>query len=175
MVVVVARGRFHRESAVQLAEAVPVWAGGTGLTVVSSAGSSETDSWPAARHDPGGNVPAGNGPAGPTAPAQEGTGVPPRLWREVVGEQIRQLRTDRTERLADVAERAGVSPQYLSEVERGVKDPSSEVLAAVAGALGTSVEGLARRAYRLPPVPQPSTGPNLGMRFRQSRPVCLAA
>ena len=32
--------------------------------------------------------------------------------------------------------RAGISPQYLSEVERGRKDPSSEVLAAISGALG---------------------------------------
>ncbi|MFC9788652.1 helix-turn-helix domain-containing protein [Rhodococcus sp. NPDC127528] len=101
---------------------------------------------------------------------------PHRLWREVIGEQIRQLRTDRTERLADVAERAGVSPQYLSEVERGVKDPSSEVLAAVAGALGTSVEGLARRAYRLAPVRQLSTAPSLAVgRRAPSGPVCLAA
>ena len=41
--------------------------------------------------------------------------------------------------LTDVASRAGVSPQYLSEIERGKKDPSSEMLAAVAGALGRRV------------------------------------
>jgi transcriptional regulator with XRE-family HTH domain len=32
------------------------------------------------------------------------------------------------------AARAGISPQYLSEIERGLKDPSSEILAAIAGA-----------------------------------------
>ncbi|MGA7149432.1 MAG: helix-turn-helix transcriptional regulator, partial [Microbacterium sp.] len=37
--------------------------------------------------------------------------------------------------LADIAERAGVSPQYLSEIERGLKEASSEMIAAVAGAL----------------------------------------
>ena len=42
----------------------------------------------------------------------------------------------------DVAERAGVSTQYLSEVERGMKDPSSEILSAVAGALGLSLGDL---------------------------------
>ena len=41
--------------------------------------------------------------------------------------------------LTEVAGRAGVSPQYLSEIERGKKDPSSEMLAAVAGALGRRV------------------------------------
>lgn len=41
--------------------------------------------------------------------------------------------------LVDAADRAGISPQYLSEIERGRKDPSSEIVAAVAGALGSSV------------------------------------
>lgn len=39
-------------------------------------------------------------------------------------------------RLRDVAERAGISAQYLSEVERGRKDPSSEMLESICGALG---------------------------------------
>ncbi len=70
------------------------------------------------------------------------------LWRECVGETLRDERGDRAERLADVANRAGVAPQYLSEVERGLKDPSSEVLAAVAGALGLTVQEIASRASR---------------------------
>lgn len=57
------------------------------------------------------------------------------LWREVVGAQLRRRRLERGERLSDTAGRAGVSLQYLSEIERGRKDASSEVLAAVAGAL----------------------------------------
>ena len=61
------------------------------------------------------------------------------LWRELVGRTLRTVRQERGERLSDVAERAGVSTQYLSEIERGLKDPSSEMLAAVAGALGLSV------------------------------------
>jgi transcriptional regulator with XRE-family HTH domain len=61
---------------------------------------------------------------------------PGPLWREVVGARLRQLRRRRELTLVDAAARAGISPQYLSEVERGRKDPSSEVLAAVAGALG---------------------------------------
>ncbi|MCR2764140.1 helix-turn-helix domain-containing protein [Microbacterium sp. zg.B48] len=60
---------------------------------------------------------------------------PEPLWRDALGEQLRRIRHDRGERLADTAERAGVSPQYLSEMERGLKEPSSEMIAAVAGAL----------------------------------------
>ncbi|VXB02786.1 Transcriptional regulator ClgR [Microbacterium sp. 8M] len=60
---------------------------------------------------------------------------PERLWRSVVGELLRDARADRGETLAETAQRAGVSPQYLSEMERGLKEPSSEMLAAVSGAL----------------------------------------
>ena len=74
--------------------------------------------------------------------------APERLWREMVGEELHRERSARGERLKDVAERAGVSPQYLSEVERGLKDPSSEMLHAIAGALDLSVRRLAVRAGR---------------------------
>jgi len=64
------------------------------------------------------------------------------LWREVLGSRLRELRTERDETLAQTAERAGISPQYLSEVERGRKEPSSEMIAALAGALGITVADL---------------------------------
>lgn len=87
---------------------------------------------------------------------------PEPLWREAVGAQLRRERIGRDERLADVAGRAGVSPQYLSELERGLKEPSSEVLSALAGALHLSVADLTSRAVeRLHPA------------FHG--PVCLAA
>jgi transcriptional regulator with XRE-family HTH domain len=69
-------------------------------------------------------------------------GPPEPLWREVLGRRLRALRTDRDETLAQTAERAGISPQYLSEIERGRKEASSEMIAALAGALGVSVAGL---------------------------------
>ena len=54
-------------------------------------------------------------------------------------------------------DRAGVSTQYLSEVERGLKDPSSEILAAVVGALGLTVRQLTIRvAQRAPRASAPS-------------------
>lgn len=67
-------------------------------------------------------------------PPQRGP-EPERLWRTVVGELLRDARADRGETLAETAQRAGVSPQYLSEMERGRKEASSEMLAAVSGAL----------------------------------------
>jgi transcriptional regulator with XRE-family HTH domain len=61
------------------------------------------------------------------------------LWREVLGQRLRALRLDQAETLAETAGRAGISPQYLSEIERGRKEPSSEMIAALAGALGTTL------------------------------------
>ena len=91
-------------------------------------------------------------------PSEETPAVEP-LWRESVGRELREERLASEQRLVDVAEAAGVSPQYLSEVERGLKDPSSELLSAIVGALGLSVAELAGRVA--------------GARARG--PVCLAA
>ena len=67
---------------------------------------------------------------------------PEALWREVLGRRLRALRLDQRETLSETAGRAGISPQYLSEIERGRKEPSSEMIAALAGALGTTLIGL---------------------------------
>src|SRR3954447_17577838 len=83
----------------------------------------------------------------PFKPATPTTSDVP-LWRELVGSRLRDRRHERGERLVDVGERAGVSTQYLSEVERGLKDPSSEILSAVAGALGLTVRQLSIRVAR---------------------------
>lgn len=57
---------------------------------------------------------------------------------------LRRARHDRGERLVETAARAGVSSQYLSELERGRKDASSELLVAVAGALDLTLLDLTR-------------------------------
>lgn len=67
---------------------------------------------------------------------------PEPLWREVLGRSLRATREEQGGRLVDVAERAGISPQYLSEIERGRKEPSSEMIAAVTGALGVDLADL---------------------------------
>lgn len=64
---------------------------------------------------------------------------PEPLWRHLLGEQLRRRRHERDETLTETADKAGVSPQYLSEVERGLKEPSSEMIAAISGALETSL------------------------------------
>lgn len=76
----------------------------------------------------------GNGIAAPTLP----------LWRQMLGDELRRLRHKREETLYQTAKNAKVSPQYLSEMERGVKDPSSEMIEAVAGALDVTSIDLAR-------------------------------
>ena len=68
------------------------------------------------------------------------TPVPPKrrarpLLRDLIGEILRRERLDQGRTLADVARAARVSMQYLSELERGRKEASSEVLDAVCGAL----------------------------------------
>ena len=60
----------------------------------------------------------------------------------MLGHRLRALRLDQRETLSETAGRAGISPQYLSEVERGRKEPSSEMIAALAGALGTTLTEL---------------------------------
>ncbi len=60
----------------------------------------------------------------------------------MVGERLRHLRHLRGETLDQTARRAGISPQYLSEIERGVKEPSSEMIAAITGALDITLVDL---------------------------------
>ncbi|XVV07902.1 helix-turn-helix domain-containing protein [Actinosynnema sp. CA-248983] len=67
---------------------------------------------------------------------------PEPLWRDLLGRSLRAAREEQGGRLVDVAERAGISPQYLSEIERGRKEPSSEMIAAVTGALGVDLSDL---------------------------------
>lgn len=90
--------------------------------------------------------PARTAPASP--PAERDHRLQARAWRRSIGHLLRTARQDAALRLVDVAEAAGVSPQYLSEVERGRKEPSSEVLAAVTGALGMSLVDLAHGLAR---------------------------
>ena len=73
---------------------------------------------------------------------------PPRepLWRDLVGDVLRRERLAQERTLKDVADEARISMPYLSEVERGRKEASSEVLAAAAHALGLGLGDLLSRA-----------------------------
>lgn len=75
---------------------------------------------------------------------------PERPLREVVGEVLREERLDQQRTLADVASGAAVSLPYLSEIERGRKEVSSDLLAAVCAELGiTLADVLDRSTARL--------------------------
>ncbi|WP_102126016.1 helix-turn-helix domain-containing protein [Deinococcus planocerae] len=57
-------------------------------------------------------------------------------------ERLRELRTERSLRLKDIAENAGISVPYLSDLERGRTNPSLETLQTLAGAYGITVHDL---------------------------------
>lgn len=59
-----------------------------------------------------------------------------------LGELIRKQRQQAELTLRDLAERANVSNPYLSQIERGLHEPSVRVLKAIAGALNLSAESL---------------------------------
>jgi transcriptional regulator with XRE-family HTH domain len=61
------------------------------------------------------------------------------LLREALGATLRGFREDEHRSLRDLADQANVSPGYLSELERGRKEVSSELLASICHALGVRV------------------------------------
>ena len=91
-------------------------------------------------------------------PRAVGSHAPKPLWRHVLGEVLRGERLDQERILTEVAATAGVSPQYLSEIERGRKEPSSEILGSVAEALGLELFDVVHRV-----------GERLGARLDEER------
>lgn len=68
----------------------------------------------------------------------------PLLLRELLGESLRELRTSSSLTLREVSGRARVSLGYLSEIERGQKEASSELLNAICGALEVPLSNVLR-------------------------------
>ncbi|HVT22714.1 MAG TPA: helix-turn-helix domain-containing protein [Mycobacteriales bacterium] len=104
------------------------------------------------------------------------------LLRRLLGEVLRRHRIRQSRTLRDVSGAAGVSLGYLSEVERGRKEASSELLAAICGALDVSLsevlhevsDELAReeRRVRLAPVGFTATAsPRVSLPPMPVRPV----
>lgn len=85
----------------------------------------------------------------PGTPASPRPAAAPRepLWRDLVGDVLRRERLAQERTLKDVADAARISMPYLSEVERGRKEASSEVLAAAAHALGLGLGDLLARVH----------------------------
>jgi transcriptional regulator with XRE-family HTH domain len=83
------------------------------------------------------------------------------LLRTAIGAVLRRLRLRQGRTLRDVADEAGVSMPYLSEIERGRKEASSEILAGVCRALGIGLPELleeVRLELLRSPVSQPVAG-----------------
>src|SRR5262245_63590613 len=64
------------------------------------------------------------------------------LLRRLLGDVLRRQRQRQARTLREVSAAARVSPGYLSEVERGQKEASSELIASNCAALGVRICGL---------------------------------
>ncbi len=90
------------------------------------------------------------------------------LLRTALGDVLRRIRLRQGRTLAEVARRARVSLPYLSELERGRKEASSEILAAICEALQVELPDVLAEVRR----------EMLGIRFQAHGPsdaVCLLA
>ena len=76
-----------------------------------------------------------------------------------LGDYIREQRESAQVSLRQLAKSAGVSNPYLSQIERGVKKPSAEILAQIAKGLRISAETLYVRAGIL----QPDDAPDIAV------------
>lgn len=75
-----------------------------------------------------------------------------------VGNFIRQQRELAQQSIRDLAKVAGVSNPYLSQIERGLRKPSAEILQQLARAMKISAESLYERAGILDPSGEPRSG-----------------
>ncbi len=73
---------------------------------------------------------------------------PPENAREAIGEVLRDERHSQQRTLADVAEQSSVSLPYLSEVERGRKEVSTDLLESITKALELDVADVFERAAK---------------------------
>jgi transcriptional regulator with XRE-family HTH domain len=68
------------------------------------------------------------------------------LLRHAIGSTLRRLRLERGKTLRDLARESAVSLPYLSEIERGRKEASSEILATLGRALEVPLESVLHEA-----------------------------
>jgi transcriptional regulator with XRE-family HTH domain len=92
--------------------------------------------------------------AGHSCPVEFGMprlGFMSRSWSEPLslGEMIRRQREMASLPMRQLAAMSGISNPYLSQIERGLRDPSDQVLNAIADSLQLSADSLR------PPVPEP--------------------
>ena len=92
------------------------------------------------------------------------------LLREAIGESLRRSRVAQHRTLRDVSGLARVSLGYLSEVERGRKEASSELLAAICDALEVPLSDVMSEvsdylAQAVPAAPKPATATAVAARI----------
>lgn len=75
-----------------------------------------------------------------------------------LGDLIKSQREVARMSVRRLAQLAGVSNPYLSQIERGLRKPSAEILQQIAHALQISAESLYERAGFLPPTDKPRIG-----------------
>jgi transcriptional regulator with XRE-family HTH domain len=78
-----------------------------------------------------------------------------------LGEIIRQQRELAEISMRQFADLAGISNPYLSQIERGLRAPSQQVLDGIAGALKISADALYEQAGLSPPGAEPEDNPVL--------------
>ena len=88
------------------------------------------------------------------------------MKRTSIGETIRKQRELSNVSMRQFADMAGISNPYLSQIERGLREPSERVLEAIAESLETSAESLYEQAGIAS-----RTGPRPRRRVRRSRPT----
>jgi transcriptional regulator with XRE-family HTH domain len=82
---------------------------------------------------------------------EKGPGVPPiNQDRIEVGRRIKRIRSAQELTVQDLATRSGVSPGYISEVERGLSAVSVDKLTQIAGGLGVGVDSLLNEQMEIP-------------------------
>lgn len=83
-------------------------------------------------------------------------------FRQALGEVIRQERLAQERTMRSITEGGFIALGYLSEVERGQKDPSSEVMEAIANGLGVEpYELIIKAGYRMGNLEVPDTPESL--------------
>ena len=87
---------------------------------------------------------------------------------ETLGDYLREQRVSARLSLRQLAEQAGVSNPYLSQIERGLRRPSAEVLQQLAKALRISAEQLYLRAGIVSPDEGVLGDPALSERQKQT-------
>lgn len=68
------------------------------------------------------------------------------LLRSRIGDALRQERLSQGKTLKELATDANLSPSHLSDIERGEKEASSEILRSINHSLGMKLDELLRRA-----------------------------